>query len=98
MIGTLTRHWSRRELLRRSAALTLPTIFPARLKGSRSFVPDGSRSFEPAATDGLRTGAGVYQSIGARPLINARSTFTIMSASLMLPEVRAAREAAWQHA
>ena len=36
----------------------------------------------------------VYRSIGVRPLINARGTFTIISGSLMLPEVRAAMDAA----
>ncbi|PYR54692.1 MAG: hypothetical protein DMF91_26165, partial [Acidobacteria bacterium] len=35
--------------------------------------------------------------IGVRPLINARGTFTIISGSLMLPEVRAAIDAAAQH-
>ncbi|MBT5830782.1 MAG: hypothetical protein HOH77_11390, partial [Candidatus Latescibacteria bacterium] len=31
-----------------------------------------------------------YQSIGVRPLINCRGTYTIISGSLMLPEVREA--------
>src|SRR5205085_7945871 len=44
----------------------------------------------------LRAGKDVYQSIGVRPLINARGTFTIISGSLMLPEVRAAIDAAAQ--
>ena len=38
----------------------------------------------------------VYHRIGVRPLINARGTFTIISGSLMLPEVRAAMDAAAQ--
>ncbi len=37
----------------------------------------------------LRAGE-IYQSIGVRPLVNARGTFTILSGSLMLPEVRTA--------
>ena len=45
----------------------------------------------------LRAGPDVYQSIGVRPLINARGTFTIVSGSLMLPEVRAAMDAAAKH-
>src|SRR5438876_8767208 len=49
-----------------------------------------------ASEAGLSTGADVYQSIGVRPLINARGTFTIISGSLMLPEVRAAIDAAAQ--
>jgi L-seryl-tRNA(Ser) seleniumtransferase len=39
----------------------------------------------------------IYQSIGVRPLINSRGTFTIISGSLELPEVRAAAEAAAQN-
>ena len=50
-----------------------------------------------ASEAGLSTGADVYQSIGVRPLINARGTFTIISGSLMLPEVRAAMEEAAKH-
>ena len=47
-----------------------------------------------AASAGLQPGADVYTSIGVRPLINARGTFTIISGSTMLPEVRAAMDAA----
>jgi len=43
---------------------------------------------------GLRAGPEVYKSIGVRPLINARGTYTIISGSLLLPEVRAAMDAA----
>jgi uncharacterized pyridoxal phosphate-dependent enzyme len=50
-----------------------------------------------AAEPGLRAGPDVYQSIGVRPLVNARGTFTIISGSLMLPEVRAAMDAASRH-
>jgi L-seryl-tRNA(Ser) seleniumtransferase len=49
-----------------------------------------------AAPGALRAGADIYQSIGVRPLINARGTFTIVSGSTMLPEVRAAMDAAAQ--
>jgi L-seryl-tRNA(Ser) seleniumtransferase len=45
----------------------------------------------PAA---LRDEANVYQRIGVRPLINARGTWTYLSGSLMLPEVRKAMDAA----
>src|SRR4051812_9743750 len=50
-----------------------------------------------AAQTALRAAPDVYQSIGVRPLINARGTFTIISGSLMLPEVRAAMDAASKH-
>jgi L-seryl-tRNA(Ser) seleniumtransferase len=47
-----------------------------------------------AAQSAARGGADVYRSIGVRPVVNARGTFTIISGSLMLPEVRAAMDAA----
>lgn len=40
--------------------------------------------------------SNVYQRIGVRPFINARGTWTYLSGSLMLPEVRQAMEAAAQ--
>lgn len=40
--------------------------------------------------------ANVYERIGVRPFINARGTWTYLSGSLMLPEVRKAMEAASQ--
>src|SRR6266481_6397609 len=91
MLGTLTRRWSRRELFRRSALLALPGL----LRGSPAAAATPSAA--PAAADGLRAGQDIYQSIGVRPLIHARGTFTLLSGSRMLPEVRAAMDAAAQH-
>src|SRR5438876_11563121 len=82
---------SRRELFRRSALLTLPALF----RGSTAAAALPAAA--PAVADGLRVGETIYQSIGVRPLINARGTFTIISGSRMLPEVRAAIDAAAQH-
>jgi seryl-tRNA(Sec) selenium transferase len=45
----------------------------------------------------LKTGPQIYQSIGVEPVINCRGTFTIIGASVELPEVRAAMEAACQY-
>src|SRR5216684_5509493 len=86
-----TETLSRRELFRRSALLTLPGL----LRGNTAAAATPEAA--PAAADGLRVGQDIYQSIGVRPLINARGTFTIISGSLMLPEVRAAIDAAAQH-
>src|SRR5260370_5361608 len=83
---------SRRELFRRSALLTLPALLRSDPLAAAPAVPAAAA----AAVDGLRAGKDVYQSIGVRPLINARGTFTIISGSLMLPEVRAAIDAAAQ--
>ncbi len=47
-----------------------------------------------AAQNAGRGAPDVYRSIGVRPVVNGRGTFTIISGSLMLPEVRAAMDAA----
>jgi L-seryl-tRNA(Ser) seleniumtransferase len=103
MLEALNRQWrrgaealSRRELFRRSALLTLPALFrtnPANAAPANA----AAAAATPAATTGLHVGGDIYESIGVRPLINARGTFTIISGSVMLPEVRAAMDAAAQH-
>jgi uncharacterized pyridoxal phosphate-dependent enzyme len=45
----------------------------------------------------LRIGADIYQSLGVRPLINARGTITVITGSLTLPEVKAAMDQASRH-
>jgi L-seryl-tRNA(Ser) seleniumtransferase len=50
-----------------------------------------------SVTPGLKVGPGIYESVGIRPIINCRGTFTVVGGSLELPEVRAAKEAAAQH-
>ncbi|HUQ95924.1 MAG TPA: aminotransferase class V-fold PLP-dependent enzyme [Bryobacteraceae bacterium] len=45
----------------------------------------------------LRIGPDIYESIGVRPLINCKGTYTIISGSQTLPEVKAAMEAASRH-
>jgi L-seryl-tRNA(Ser) seleniumtransferase len=86
MLDILTQ-WSRRDLFRRSGLLALPALF----RGGTAAAADSSGAPPPGNSD------DVYRSIGVRPLINARGTFTIISGSLMLPEVRAAIDAAAQH-
>ena len=50
-----------------------------------------------AAAAATKPGTGIYQRIGVRPFINARGTWTYLSGSLELPEVRSAKaEAARQ--
>ena len=84
---------TRRELVQRGGFLSL---LPALLRG-------GAVSAEPlaapaaAAGAGLRLGPEIYQSIGVRPFVNARGTFTIITGSTLLPEVRAAMADASKH-
>jgi D-glucosaminate-6-phosphate ammonia-lyase len=50
-----------------------------------------------AGAASLRIGPDIYQSIGVKPVINCKGTFTIISGSQSLPEVKAAMEAASRH-
>src|SRR4051794_18166635 len=73
---------TRRELIRVANALA----WPAMLSGAAPMPTIGP----------LKAGRDIYQSIGVEPVINCRGTFTIIGASIELPEVRAAMEAAAQ--
>ncbi|HEU0138616.1 MAG TPA: hypothetical protein VFQ79_02850 [Bryobacteraceae bacterium] len=84
MYGFLRERLGRRDLFRGGALAAFAGLFRSSAGASA-----------PAA--GLKLGSDLYQSIGVRPLINARGTFTIISGSLMLPEVRAAMVEASQH-
>jgi L-seryl-tRNA(Ser) seleniumtransferase len=46
---------------------------------------------------GKRAGENIYTRIGVRPFINARGTWTYLSGSLELPEVKAAKQQAADH-
>src|SRR5207247_8436004 len=80
---------SRRELFRWGGVLALPALL--RAKGAEAAAATA------AATTGLRVGPAIYQSIGVRPLVNARGTYTILSGPLLLPQARAAVDAAARH-
>jgi L-seryl-tRNA(Ser) seleniumtransferase len=84
---------TRRDLIRGGGVLgglmALPAVARAETQAAASSVAAASTGLRPTVAD-------VYQSIGVRPLINARGTFTIISGSTMLPEVRAAMDAAAQ--
>jgi uncharacterized pyridoxal phosphate-dependent enzyme len=96
--------FSRRELLRRGGGLGTMLALPGLLRldtpvDAAPATGGAAAPYLPAegATAGINIGPGIYQSIGVRPLINARGTYTIISGSLPLPEVRAAVDAAGQH-
>jgi L-seryl-tRNA(Ser) seleniumtransferase len=86
MLQSLKNTLSRRELFRWSALLTAPALLRPTDAATGASLDDAPQA----------RSRDVYQSIGVRPLINARGTFTIISGSLMLPEVRAAIDAAAQ--
>ncbi|MGH9615014.1 MAG: hypothetical protein ACRD4P_18270, partial [Bryobacteraceae bacterium] len=78
---------SRRELFQRSGWLAAPALLGV----------SGTASADAPRTGKLQIGPDIYESIGVRPVINCRGTYTIIGGSLELPEVRAAQEAAAKH-
>src|SRR5438445_6621645 len=90
---------TRRELLGRGSLLGGALAFPGLLGAEAAAASKPTPAATPAtpAGVGLRIGPDIYESIGVRPIINARGTYTIISGSTMLPEVRAAMAAASQH-
>ncbi len=54
-------------------------------------------SLSRAVAAPLDFGASLYQSIGVRPVINSRGTFTIITGSQTLPEVKKAMDEASRH-
>ena len=77
--------FSRRKLFLGAAAAALSQRF-------------GARPAEAAESSGaLQIGPKLYESIGVRPMINARGTFTIITGSQSLPEVKQAMLEASKH-
>jgi len=70
---------TRRELFQIGNALVWPVLL-------------GAPAAKGATTGPLTPGPEIYQSIGVEPVINCRGTFTIIGASVELPETRAAME------
>ncbi|MBL8173988.1 MAG: aminotransferase class V-fold PLP-dependent enzyme [Bryobacterales bacterium] len=71
---------TRREMFTIGNVLALPAMLGA--------------AQQAQAAGPLQPGPQIYQSIGVEPVINCRGTFTIIGASVELPEVRAAMDAA----
>ena len=69
----------------------------------RSVMAGAASSLLPIASHAAKApvsvpaGPNVYEAIGVRPLINAKGTYTIISGSLSLPEVKQAMEEAGRH-
>jgi L-seryl-tRNA(Ser) seleniumtransferase len=82
--------WS--EFLTRRTALKWAAALP--LLGSIAAETAWTRT---KATVSGKSSGSIYSAIGVRPFINARGTWTYLSASLELPEVRLAKEEASRH-
>lgn len=80
---------TRRNLLKSTSLLALSSTIPAgALHAAETPTAD--------ALD-LSLGTNIYESIGVRPIVNCRGTFTIISGSLSLPETKKAMDEASRH-
>src|SRR5258708_2827129 len=79
-MNTPSTSWSRRPLFRQGGIIATASAFAARM--------------QKAAAAPLETAVNLYRSIGVRPIINARGTFTIITGSTTLPEVKRAMDEA----
>lgn len=86
---------TRRELVQRGGLLALPVLLGRRIASAEPFGATAAPA--PPALPGLRIGPDMYQSIGVKPFVNARGTYTILTGSCMLPEPRAAMQEASKH-
>jgi seryl-tRNA(Sec) selenium transferase len=88
---------TRREMVRRGGLLALPALFRSRAAAAEHAAGAPAAATAASAGAGLRVGPEVYQSIGVKPFINARGTYTILTGSTMLPESRGGMDAASRH-
>lgn len=88
MTGTLTE-WIRKS----ESRLTRRGLFHGGGLAALLGAAGGARKARAA----LEVGPGIYESIGVKPVINCKGTFTIISGSLILPEVRQAMLEASKH-
>jgi len=79
---------NRRELMKRAGLLALA---PALGEAGPAEALDAASS---GGVGALRVGPQLYQSIGVRPFVNARGTYTILTGSTQLPAARAAMDLA----
>ena len=71
---------TRRELVQRGGLLALPALLRGRVAAAEPFGATAAPVPAPAVP-GKSVGPEIYQSIGVRPFINARGTYTIISGS-----------------
>jgi uncharacterized pyridoxal phosphate-dependent enzyme len=81
---------TRRDLLKSSSLLALSGVMPARTISDEVFLSE-------AGSHNLDVGPSIYESVGVRPIINCKGTFTIISGSQSLPEVKKAMDEASRH-
>ncbi|HYL74485.1 MAG TPA: aminotransferase class V-fold PLP-dependent enzyme [Bryobacteraceae bacterium] len=77
--------------------ITRRTLFrTTSLLAAGGFLPSQHRAAAPATKE-LQLGPTLYESIGVTPLVNCKGTFTIITGSQTLPEVKRAMDEASRH-
>src|ERR1700761_4065442 len=82
--------WSRRDVLKQTGLLSMAAVTPA----TAAFAAPEAEAPKPVA---VPSKDNLYTKIGVRPLINARGTYTIITGSQSLPQVKQAMFEASQH-
>src|SRR5260370_3883108 len=82
----LIRNITRRSLFQRGGMLAAAGLLPTQR----------SRTGAPAKNE-LQYGSTLYESIGVTPIVNCKGTFTIITGSQTLPEVKRAMDEASRH-
>ncbi len=80
--------WSRRDVLKQTGLLSASAAMSPIAASAASVMPGGSASRMLVATG--MAADNLYTRIGVRPILNARGTYTIISGSESLPEVKQA--------
>jgi uncharacterized pyridoxal phosphate-dependent enzyme len=86
--SSLTRRLTRRNLIQTGGAIAGGVAVGGLLPARRATA---------ATTKALTLGPNLYESIGVTPIVNCRGTFTIITGSQSLPEVKRAMEEASRH-
>jgi uncharacterized pyridoxal phosphate-dependent enzyme len=94
-----TKLWSRRQLIKQSGMISAmgaaAAISPLAASAASLAEPTPETQTEPGVADKLAPRHGtdadnLFTQIGVRPILNARGTYTIISGSRSLPEVKQA--------
>ncbi len=94
--------WSRRDVLRHTGLISAAAVVaPVSATAATLLDPEGAQRLTPAGvkppTPAGAAGDNLFSQIGVRPILNARGTFTIISGSQSLPEVKQAMYDASQY-
>src|SRR2546426_2754379 len=86
--------WTRRDFFRNGGLLAVAGLGVNGKKPEKKTKTSPAWSANSSATS---PGPNIYEKVGVKPIINCQGTFTILSGSLSLPEVKKAMDEASRH-